>query len=777
MAIWKRAEASKANCTIAIYGSTDQLHSHKNPLKSCCAPPRLSTKQTLDTNSAARMVRIGAKFIKLFKTLFKKKKASGKPSSSTGAISTKLASKSGATNNEYVPYAYFDSTQYCLAGAVNDAVAMRGYLEKEVPSSRISCLYNEKATRRSIIHELERLIEDATIQPQDPILIFYAGHGGEKAPPRNWNIEDSLVQMIIPQDYDGDHNVITDRGMAVLLDKLASVKGDNIQSSTSDDRRLRNMPVTKPLPDDVDEDIFRAHSQEDNGPSRRLGNASHVLLAACGPKQRAYEVGGRGVFTRVLLETISTLGRKTLTYSDIIRELPHLDEQSPRCEGDNRDRFLFDPRPPIRDRSFVEVQWEEDKLVVNMGMAHGVTKSTEFVLFQEPDKNSRCLGVLTVRKVETRRSTLADPTMAITLPAYATQRKVVDVYLANHPDLAAVRNLLAREMAADSSHLQRYSFVSSKDASIRVDVEGGDVVFSYNLDGMGLARLPYRVNPTEIKTIHRAIDAACHFDRLLNLAPSNSPLETFVEISFIRLKANGYGPHIPDGECFCKDGRVEVTSGDTLYGIKITNNSMLNLYPHVFVFERRYLYWPSTVGLKDADPPLPSGGFVTIGYGTGGVAPWSHDVPDEAIRQEGKSSWDAVLAPVQQYLYPHWPGKTIFATSDWLIGVSVSVYHTDRALSQTPRLHALFIGIDRYQRVQDHLGGAVKDAQEMEAYVVQEFLSANIHSLHNEAATRGSIIGAIEKLIISSKVKRNHPILIFYAGHGSRAVPPIAWEI
>ncbi|PVF95456.1 hypothetical protein CPB86DRAFT_827907 [Serendipita vermifera] len=617
------------------------------------------------------MARIGGKFIKLFGKLFKKKNTSDKSSSSTGANPVKLGSTSATSNNEdhislhaiLIGIDEYRDEGYRLAGAVNDAEAMKEYLRKEFPTSRICCLYNEMATRRGIIRELERLIHDETVKPQDPIIIFYAGHGGEKGPPRRWNIEDPLVQMIIPQDYDGAHNVITDRGLAALLDKLASVKGDNITmildccfsgsmtrrlqpSRKSKHRRIRSIPVTKPLPDDIDEDIFNAHAIKGARPSQRLGSASHVLLAACGASERAYEVEGRGEFTRVLLETVSRLGRRDLTYSEIIRELPLLDEQSPRCEGENRDRFLFDPKPPIRDRSFVEVQTEGNKLVVNMGVTHGVTESTEFVLFQKPDKSSPCLGILVVHSVESRRSTLNEPISPITLPAYAVQRKIVDVCFTNNAGLAAIRKVLEEEIGTTTSQLQRYSFVPREQASIKVDMEGDDVIFSYDLDEASSVRLPFRVNSREIKIIRKAIHAANHFDKALNLRPPRHKIEPFVKMDFVKLKGDDLGPHIPDGESLCKDGRVEVIAGETLYGIKITNNSLVHLYPHVFVFELgdlgiRYLYRPSTVGAKDADPPLRAGGFITLGYGTGGVTPWSHVVPDQAILQEEKVTRDA----------------------------------------------------------------------------------------------------------------------------------------
>jgi hypothetical protein len=94
--------------------------------------------------------------------------------------------------------------------------------------------------------------------------------------------------------------------------------------------RTRTIRITKPLPDDVDQDIFRrwgARCAAESGPFQRNGVASHVLLAACAANEQAIEEGGRGVFTCALLNTIKDVGYQNLTYAEIIRRLPPLDKR------------------------------------------------------------------------------------------------------------------------------------------------------------------------------------------------------------------------------------------------------------------------------------------------------------------------------------------------------------------------------------------------------------------------------------------------------------------
>jgi hypothetical protein len=114
---------------------------------------------------------------------------------------------------------------------------MQEYLEHDlkVPRSRIRNLRDTQATRAAIISELCALAVNSNINPGDPILIYYAGHGAEVTPPVGWEAggPGSKMQMLIPHDY---HTMvdncevcgIPDRSIAMLLDRIAKQKGDNI---------------------------------------------------------------------------------------------------------------------------------------------------------------------------------------------------------------------------------------------------------------------------------------------------------------------------------------------------------------------------------------------------------------------------------------------------------------------------------------------------------------------------------------------------------------------
>jgi len=139
---------------------------------------------------------------------------------------------------------------------------MQQYLEDElkVPKSHIRKLHDAQATRAAIIAEFVALATNPDITPNDPILIYYAGHGASCPPPLGWEAggADSKTQMLIPHDYhttvdDDKVHGIPDRTLAALITRIAKVKGDNIvrlltrhkerSSNRATDRHIRLLPL------------------------------------------------------------------------------------------------------------------------------------------------------------------------------------------------------------------------------------------------------------------------------------------------------------------------------------------------------------------------------------------------------------------------------------------------------------------------------------------------------------------------------------------------------
>lgn len=124
-----------------------------------------------------------------------------------------------------------------LEGCVADVNDMMKFLMDSmgVPRERIVTLFDEQATRRNIISHIQSLAEEGEIKKDDPILIFYAGHGAEAMPPEGWPTRDK-IQMLVPYDFvpctnkDERAQGIPDIALNLLLSNLARIKGDNIVS-------------------------------------------------------------------------------------------------------------------------------------------------------------------------------------------------------------------------------------------------------------------------------------------------------------------------------------------------------------------------------------------------------------------------------------------------------------------------------------------------------------------------------------------------------------------
>ena len=255
-----------------------------------------------------------------------------------------------------------------LKGAVPDADDVRDYLQNQlgVPSFQIRNLRNSAATRAAIIAGIEAFSLSKEIEVGDPILIYYAGHGGSADTPKGWEVGSTgKIELLIPYDHSSpleDANPkhgIPDRTMGALLSQLAMKKGDNIvrlayilsvvhqlttwqtvildcchsgsgtrNSSYKDPTELvRGIDVGHSIPSDLDRDIWDDSLERGavvNASFTHGGLRSHVLLAACGSEENAIEHKSRGMFTQRLLEVLTTFEIEKLTYASLLQRMPRL---------------------------------------------------------------------------------------------------------------------------------------------------------------------------------------------------------------------------------------------------------------------------------------------------------------------------------------------------------------------------------------------------------------------------------------------------------------------
>ncbi|KAG6862577.1 hypothetical protein C0993_002544, partial [Termitomyces sp. T159_Od127] len=126
-----------------------------------------------------------------------------------------------------------------LCGAVGDADAIENFLISEVGvmKDRIVNIRDEEATREAIVKALRDLAQSSAIHAQDPIFIYYAGHGSECPSPINgWktNAANGMMKMLLPHDFNlqGSNDVqgqgIFDIALSQIFADIAMAKSDNI---------------------------------------------------------------------------------------------------------------------------------------------------------------------------------------------------------------------------------------------------------------------------------------------------------------------------------------------------------------------------------------------------------------------------------------------------------------------------------------------------------------------------------------------------------------------
>ncbi|KAF8607150.1 hypothetical protein BDV93DRAFT_603802 [Ceratobasidium sp. AG-I] len=380
-----------------------------------------------------------------------------------------------------------------LTGAVADADAVFGLLtaELQVPESHVINLRDESASRDAIIQALRSFKGDPRIQRGDPILIYYAGHGGSKKTLDEWKVQCAAdkIQVIFPFDYNTMIpnsrevvNCIPDRTIAGLLNELAAAKGDNItvifdcchsascsRDGDRKDRLARSADVDIDVPAGIDTDILppkcnRELRLKQTGsrhpePLLCLDQSSHVFYAACGSDENAYEEDGRGVFTVALLKTLRESGIDKITYRNLLTSLPMLPKQSPHCYGVHKSRILFNSRVPSCKVAFVPVKVERDVLILNAGLSSGVTLGSIWELRASAAEGSPTLGRLKARRPNT------------SCTALEPEDDETRIQIANAANIKGESRLYARQVQSGTGNELRVYFSPEAKQLIFLDSE------------------------------------------------------------------------------------------------------------------------------------------------------------------------------------------------------------------------------------------------------------------------------------------------------------------
>ncbi|KAF6759910.1 caspase domain-containing protein [Ephemerocybe angulata] len=494
---------------------------------------------------------------------------------------------------------YHESSKMAkLSGAVPDADAINDYLQSElkVPSSRIRNLRDKQATLAS------RDLNPPDFKHQDPILIYYAGHGGE--------VPTKGVQTLIPIDYIPDKQPpIPDRTVAALINQIAKKQGNNITvildccHSGSGARGDEDETTTvrggelhpNDAPEGLDSHIVAGYKPpQPTGGTRGIKVAkgfanqdmnSHVLLAACSANELAKEDKKddrpRGRFTGALLELFRNTSPDQITYFEVLTRMPKIDDQNPQVEGFHQKRIFFDAKvlPPTRHTYEVNID-SKGRFIVEAGRAHGITDGAEFTVY----KNKESVPDSPLGKMVAQERSIK-PFTTIFLPssegapkpfegsAIAIQTKVgaledLKIHASLETQYLPVFEAVARELDGAGPELCRIKLVDSRKQGRgkawnrgRRQQAGRFQRAETRATDYGFTRMPYTVNCVT-DDLHRVLRAASHYHLHLNLEHFNNKIKEGIKVEFYALedKEDEYGEDYrePVGPGVYRDGKVEI---------------------------------------------------------------------------------------------------------------------------------------------------------------------------------------------------------------------------
>lgn len=565
-----------------------------------------------------------------------------------------------------------------------DADAVQQFLESNVhvPRDRIINLRNGEANREAIIAALKSLAHERRIASDDPILIYYAGHGSEAKAPTQWEPsgENRKIQMLLPCDFQLDGPIksrvqgIFDFLFGQLLEDIAANKSDNITvildcchsgsgtRSVSTDKNANTGVRGFDLPKGYQISTSALESEDSSRGTqaarddRQKGLRSHVLLAACKQGQVAREdsVIGHGWFTYLLLRLFSNEGIDKISYREIIQRLPDIPmgPQNPQCEGSNQDRILFNGKVSSTRRILYDASATEDpysqspyQYQVMAGDANGITKNAEFAVFA--DREMTCfVGVIVAQKVDAfsvECSAYRDSLFSMPSPAYALQIKLGEgqsarIMIENSDAFLGLFTLLSQDIAEGFTVNGNHPFllVNNKRESPDLSISNNNGIVQFNItdsicEHFGLKTIPalgpgYHVRIEESLRLRYLISCAANFYWNLHHSPKDpNRLAENVKLECFRLKNDE-----PDSENLIVNHflKIDVRENGT-YGFKITNNSSTPLYVGLFYFDMstlaivRYDEITSAKG-GNVDYSLPGYTSLAIGYGKGDGAPQNY---------------------------------------------------------------------------------------------------------------------------------------------------------
>jgi hypothetical protein len=229
------------------------------------------------------------------------------------------------------------------------------------------------------------------------------------------------------------------------------------------------------------------------------------------------------------------------------------------------------------------------------GAAHGITDGAQFSVYKDLESIATQLGVIVARQTDPFITTLDIISDASHLPeeGYALQTRVgIEERLRLHVYSNAPPSLIE---ALQKTASQGFLLVGEEEAELSFTLEQEGVVVNI-LDSLvaarGLTRMPFYIEPNA-DAISNFINAAAHFHFYLRRNSKMQALHGKVNVIFTEVvqSKEEYDDYLqpvikPIGPNLNRGNIIDLhVQGDKMYGVQITNNSDMALYPSLFFFD------------------------------------------------------------------------------------------------------------------------------------------------------------------------------------------------
>ena len=230
------------------------------------------------------------------------------------------------------------------------------------------------------------------------------------------------------------------------------------------------------------------------------------------------------------------------------------------------------------------------------GATHGVTDGAQFSVYKDRDSKATQLGVIVARQTDLFTTTLdiiSDTSHLLPEEGYALQTRVeIDERLRLHIYANAPPSLIETLQRTAS---QEFLLVEQEKAEISFTLEQEGVVVNI-LDSfvaaLGLTCMPFYIEPNADE-ISNVIRAAAHFYFYLHRKSKMQALHGKIDVTFTEVvqSKEEYDDYLqpviqPIGPNLNRENIIDLqVQSDKMYGVKITNNSDMALYPSLFFFD------------------------------------------------------------------------------------------------------------------------------------------------------------------------------------------------